>query len=53
MQVASLGGTSSRGSTYQAVVDARRVDTVQGCGYYFIYDTIISLMTFIVDIITI
>jgi hypothetical protein len=52
MQVASLGGTSSQGSTYQAVVDARRVDTVQGWHYYFTYDTIISLMTFIIDIIT-
>ena len=51
MLVASLGVTSSWGSTYQAVVDARRVDTVQGWHYYFTYDTIISLMTFIIDII--
>jgi hypothetical protein len=52
MQVASLGVTSSGGSTYQAVVEARRVDAVQGCDYYFTYHTIISLMTFIIDIIT-
>jgi hypothetical protein len=52
MQVVSLGVTSSWGSTNQAVVDARRVDTVQGCDYYLSYDTIISLMTFIIDIIT-
>ncbi len=45
--VASLGVTSSWGSNYQAVVDAKRVDTVQGCDYYFIYNTIISLITYI------
>ncbi len=52
MQVASLSVTSSWGSTNQAVVDARRVDTVQGCDYYLSCDTIFSLMTFIIDIIT-
>ncbi len=52
MLVASLCVTSSCGSTYQAVVDARRVDTVQGCDYYYTYDTIISLMTYIIAIIT-
>ncbi len=52
MLVASLGVTSSWGSTYHAAGDARRVDTVQGCDYYSTYDTIISLMTFIIDIIT-
>ena len=52
MLVASLGVTSSWGSIYQAVVDARRVDTVQGCDYYSTYDTIISLMTYIIAIIT-
>ncbi len=52
MLVASLGVTSSWGSTYQAVVDAKRVDTVQGCDYYSTYDTIISLMTSIIAIIT-
>ena len=52
MLVASLGVTSSWGSTYHAAGDARRVDTVQGCDYYSTYDTIISLMIFIMDIIT-
>ncbi len=52
MLVASLGVTSSWGSTYHAAGDARRVDTVQGCDYYSTYDTIISLMTYIIDIIT-
>ena len=52
MLVASLGVTSSWGSTYHAAGDARRVDTVQGCDYYSTYDTIISLMTFIIAIIT-
>ena len=50
--VASLGVTSSWGSNYQAVVDAKRVDTVQGCDYYFTYNTIISLITYIIAIIT-
>ncbi len=49
--VASLGVTSSWGSNYQAVVDAKRVDTVQGCDYYFTYNTIISLITYIIAII--
>ena len=51
MLVASLGVTSSWGSNYQAVVDAKRVDTVQGCDYYFTYNTIISLITYIIAII--
>ncbi len=34
MQVAIRGVTSSWGSTKQAVVDARRVETVQCCDYY-------------------
>jgi DNA modification methylase len=51
VQVVSLGVTSSWGSKYQVVVDAQRVDTVQGCYYYFIYNTIISLMTYIIAII--
>ena len=49
--VASLGVTSSWGSNYQAVVDAKRVDTVQGCDYHFTYNTIISLITYIIAII--
>ena len=51
MLVASLGVTSSWGSTYHAAGDARRVDTVQGCDYYFTYNTIISLITYIIAII--
>ncbi len=52
MLVASLGVTSSWGSTDQAVVDAEgsilcRVKTI-----ICLYDTIISLMTFIIAIIT-
>ena len=52
MLVASLSVTSSWGSNCQAVVDAKRVDTVQGCDYYFTYNTIISLITYIIAIIT-
>ena len=51
VQVASLGVTSSWGSNCQAVIDAKRVDTVQGCDYYFTYNTIISLITYIIAII--
>ncbi len=51
MLVASLGVTSSWGSNCQAVIDAKRVDTVQGCDYYFTYNTIISLITYIIAII--
>ncbi len=43
--VASLGVTSSWGSTYHAADDARRVDTVQGCDYYSTYDTMSCLHT--------
>ena len=32
-------------------MDAKRVDTVQGCDYYFTYNTIISLITYIIAII--
>ena len=51
MLVASLGVTSSWGRNCQAVIDAKRVDTVQGCDYYFTYNTIISLITYIIGII--
>ena len=63
MLVASLGVTSSGGSNCQAVVNAKSVQavvntkssechTVQGCDYYFTYNTIISLITYIIAIIT-
>ena len=51
MLVASLGVTSSWGCNCRAVIDAKRVDTVQGCNYYFHYNTIISLITCIIAII--
>ena len=51
MLVASLGVTSSWGSNCRAVIDAKRIDAVQGCDYYFHYNTIISLITYIIAII--
>jgi energy-converting hydrogenase Eha subunit E len=51
MLVASLGVTSSSGSNCQAVLNAKRVNTVLGCDYYFTYNTILSLITYIIAII--
>ena len=46
MQVAIRGVTSSRGSTKQAVVDARRAETVQGCDCYLSLLKVLPLMVY-------